>query len=66
MDNIKVNEKLNEKLSQIPDKILNSFTKRAIRDAEKIIDVDDDKFEELSYSLYRAYCIGFIFGNAVK
>lgn len=62
----KVNEKINEKLSQIPDTILNSFTKRAIRDAEKIIDVNDDKFEDLCYSLYRAYCIGFIFGNVAK
>lgn len=61
-----LNEQINSRLSQIPDNILNSFTKRAIRDTEKIISVDDSKFEEIAYALYRSYCIGFIFGNTIK
>lgn len=69
MDNEKsklINESIKEKLSQIPDKMLESFTKRAIRDAESIMNVNDENVEELIYALYRAYCIGFVIGHSSK
>lgn len=61
-----INESIKEKLSQIPDKMLESFTKRAIRDAESIMNANDENIEELTYTLYRAYCIGFVIGHSSK
>lgn len=54
-------------LGQIPDKILKSFTKRSIRDAKKLIgediNISEEELSDISYTIFRAYCIGFALGN---
>lgn len=53
------NKVIKEELKNIPDNILMAFTKRSIRDAEKLSTPEED-FEKISYALYRSYCIGYI------
>lgn len=57
-------------LAQIPDKVLKSFTKRSIRDAKDLIgndfEVTNEEIADISYSIYKAYCIGFALGNINK
>lgn len=57
---------IENKIDNIPDKILKSFTKRAIRDAGKLIDLDDEKFNDIAYAIFRGYSIGFVMGNIDK
>lgn len=66
MDNKFKDDLMERKLSEIPDKIMKSFSKRALRDAEKIIDVNDERFKDIAYSIFRGYCIGFTLGNIDK
>lgn len=57
-------------LTQIPDKILKSFTKRSIRDARDLVgkdfEITDHEISDISYRIYKAYCIGFVLGNIDK
>ena len=57
-------------LTQIPEKVLKSFTKRSIRDAKDLLgkdfEVTDEEIADISYVIYRAYCIGFALGNINK
>lgn len=68
LTNLDVKQNINNTsiIEQIPDKLMKAFTKRAIRDAEKIIDVNDSNFQEISYAIFRGYCVGFSFGKSNK
>lgn len=58
---------LEKSLENIPEKFLRSFTKRSIRDARQLIgkdfQIEDGELSEIAYTIYRAYCIGFVVGN---
>ena len=61
---------LEDLLNNIPDKFLKSFTKRSIRDAKELVgndfQLDDEELQDIAYSIYKAYCIGFTIGNMNK
>lgn len=63
---VELQNDIKTKLDNIPEKMLKSFTKRAIRDAEKLFNTNDNKFNDIAYSIYRGYCIGFVMGNIDK
>jgi hypothetical protein len=62
-----MNNKFSEELiNGIPEKFVKSFTKRAIRDAEKILDINDPKFNDVAYAIFKGYNLGFSLGILKK
>jgi hypothetical protein len=63
MDNKMINQNITD---NIPEKLMKSFTKRAIRDAQKIVDINDPKFNDIAYAIFRGYNLGFSLGVLKK
>ena len=66
MKNLDVKQNIKNSLviEQMSDKLMKAFTKRAIRDTEKILDVNDPNFQEVAYAIFRGYSIGFSLGKS--
>ena len=62
----RIQKDMANRVNNIPEQFIRSFTKRALNDAEKIVSRDNEKFDDVAYAIYRGYCIGFVFGNIKK
>ncbi len=56
------NKDIDEKFEKASDALMKLFTRKAIKDTEKILDVNDKNFKEVAYSIFRAYNMGFSMG----
>lgn len=61
LDKLINKETLKEKFNSIPDEVLKVFMERSIKDASNLNkDLTEEELRKLSYSIFRAYCIGYI------